>query len=289
MPRVEANGIELEYDTFGDPGDPALVLVMGLRGQLIDWDPGFCELLTGHGFRVIRFDNRDAGLSTALDDQPAPDLGAIVAGDHGTVPYRVPDMAADLVGLLDALGIAKAHVAGVSMGGMIVQQSAIDHPERVLSLCSIMSTTGDPAVGQAKPEAMQVLTQPAPEGREAIIEQTVRAFRTIGSTGFPISDDDLRVRVTADYDRSYRPAGGQRQLAAIMASPSRTEGLHGVTAPALVIHGEADPLIDPSGGQATAAAIPGAELLTIPGMGHDLPKDAWPQITHAIATNAKRA
>jgi pimeloyl-ACP methyl ester carboxylesterase len=289
MPRAKSNGLELEYETFGDrSNNPALVLVMGLGAQMIAWDAGFCRALAGEGFHVIRFDNRDIGLSTYLDEVAAPDLRAVLAGDHTAVPYLLGDMADDIVGLLDTLGIAKAHVVGASMGGMIAQQFAIDHPDRLLSLCSIMSTTGDPTVGQSTPEALAALMSPPAACREQALAQGVAAYRVLGSPGFPVDNEELLAKVAMNYDRAYHPAGSQRQTAAILASPDRTEGLRGVTVPTLVIHGDADPLVNPSGGKATAAAVPGADLLLIPGMGHDLPSGAWPAIVEAIARNTRR-
>jgi pimeloyl-ACP methyl ester carboxylesterase len=289
MPDVRSNGMTLRYETLGDPSAPALLLIMGLGAQLIDWPDGFCELLVARGYRVIRFDNRDAGLSTWLDELGRPDLGDIFGGDFTTTPYRLADLAADAAGLLKELGVERAHVAGVSMGGMIAQQLAIDHPDRVLSLCSIMSTTGDRSVGRPTPEAAAVLGQPPAGNREAAIASAVAASRIIGSPGFPVNEEELLRRTTAKYDRAYRPIGTARQYAAILASPDRTQALYGVTVPTLVIHGEADPLIDVSGGRATAATIPGAELLVVPGMGHDLPQEAWPQVIDAITRNAGRA
>ncbi|MBP2336258.1 pimeloyl-ACP methyl ester carboxylesterase [Saccharothrix coeruleofusca] len=287
MPRAQANGIELEYDTFGDPANPALVLVMGLRTQMIAWEEELCGLLADQGFHVIRFDNRDCGLSTQFDHLPAPDFAAIFAGDRTTVPYTLADMALDLVGLLDALGVDKAHLVGASMGGMIAQQCAIDHSERVLSLCSIMSTTGNPAVGQPSPEALALLDQRPATTREEAVEASVAAWRVFGSPG--VDEEQLRARSALAYDRAYNPAGGMRQYAAIIASPDRTPGLQGVRLPALVVHGTADTLVNPSGGQATAAAIPDAELLLVDGMGHDLPPTVWPTLVRAIRRNADRA
>jgi pimeloyl-ACP methyl ester carboxylesterase len=290
MPRVPANGIELEYETFGQDGDPAVILIMGLGAQLIDWPAEFCEKLAAHGLLVIRFDNRDAGLSTSLDSLGAPDLAAILGGDHATVPYLLSDMAGDVAGLLDALGIGRANIVGHSMGGMIAQQVAIDYPGRVLSLCSISSTTGDPSVGQATPAALTALLgRPPAATRDEAIRGSAASSRVFSSPGFVVTDDDLLARATAKYDRSYRPAGRMRQAAAVVASASRTAALHEMTGPAVVIHGDADPLVDVSGGRATAAAIPGAEFVVIPGMGHDLPRGAWPQIIEAIAGNVIRA
>jgi pimeloyl-ACP methyl ester carboxylesterase len=288
MARVPANGLELEYETLGDPTDPPMVLIMGLGAQLIDWPLPFCEMLADEGFYLIRFDNRDAGLSTSLDHLGAPDLSALFAGRLDAAPYRLADLAGDTVGLLDALGIDRAHLVGASLGGMVAQQTAIDHPDRVRSLASIMSTTGDRTVGQATPEARSVLGRPPAASREEAIQNTVRSSRIIGSTGFPVTEQELLDRATAKYDRSYRPVGTLRQFAAAVASPDRTPGLRRVSVPTVVIHGEADPLIDVSGGRATAAAVPGAELIVIPGMGHDLPVGVRPQIVEAIVRNAAK-
>jgi pimeloyl-ACP methyl ester carboxylesterase len=289
VPRVRSNGLELEYESLGEPDDPALVLIMGLGAQLIDWPQELCEQLAGQGFRVIRFDNRDAGLSTALDELGPPDLAAVLGGDRSAAPYRLTDMAADTAGLLDALDIDAAHIAGVSLGGMIAQQLAIDHPGRVRSLCSIMSMTGDPAVGRPTPEAAAVLGRPPAASRADAIANGVAGSRIIGSPAFAVAEEELLRRATAKYDRAYRPLGTLRQYAAAVASPDRTPALHGVSVPTVVIHGANDPLIDVSGGRATAAAIPGAELVVIDGMGHDLPREVWPQIVDAITRNAKRA
>lgn len=289
MPVARSNGVELAYETVGDPQDPALLLVMGLGAQLIDWPDGFCELLAARGFRVVRFDNRDAGHSTSLDALGVPDLLALRSGDRSQAPYLLADMAADAAGLLDALGVQRAHVVGASLGGMIAQQLTIDHPQRVASLCSIMSMTGDFSVGRATPEAAALLGRPPARSREEAVAGSVAGSRVIGSPGFPAAEEELLRRAAAKYDRAYRPLGTLRQYAAILASPDRTPALRQVTAPTLVIHGEADPLVDVSGGRATAAAIPGAELLTFAGMGHDLPGELWPEITEAIAANARRA
>jgi pimeloyl-ACP methyl ester carboxylesterase len=284
-----ANGIEIAYQTFGDRSDPTMLLVMGLGAQLIHWPEEFCELLASRGFHVVRFDNRDVGLSTKIEDAPVPDLMALVAGDAGSAHYTLDDMADDAVGLLDHLEIDAAHVTGASMGGMIAQALAIRHPQRVLSICSIMSTTGDANVGQARPEALSVLMTPVPTDRDGYIEFHVKAFKTIGSPGFPFDEEFLRWRGGATFDRSVYPDGFRRQLAAIIASGDRTPVLGQISAPALVIHGSDDPLITVSGAEATARAIPGAKLLVIPGMGHDLPRGAWPEIVDAITANTERA
>lgn len=284
-----ANGIEIAYQTFGDPSDPALLLVMGLGAQLIHWPEGFCEQLAARGFYIVRFDNRDVGHSTKIEDAPVPELEALAAGDYSAARYTLDDMADDAVGLLDHLEIDAAHVAGASMGGMIAQTMAIRHPDRVLSLCSIMSTTGDPSVGQARPEALAILLSPAPADRDGYIEFHIKAFRAIGSPGFALDEDFLRWRAEATYDRSYYPDGFRRQLLAIFASGDRTSALAGITVPTVVIHGRDDPLITLSGGEATARAIPGAELVVIDGMGHDVPPGIWERLTDAIVANTERA
>jgi pimeloyl-ACP methyl ester carboxylesterase len=288
MPQLTANGISLEYDTFGDPGRPALLLVMGLGAQMTLWDEEFCQLLADKGFHVIRFDNRDIGLSQALDDLPV-DAAAVLSGDGSSAPYKLSDMAADAAALLTELGIDRAHVVGASMGGMIVQELLIRHADRLLSACSIMSTTGDPAVGHSTPEAMAALQAPAPQTAEEAGEASVNAAKVIGSPGFPLDEAKARARGIAAFERSRRPMGFLRQFAAIIASGDRTEGLRTVKVPTLVIHGEGDALLNVSGGKATAAAIPDSRLLVIPGMGHDLPPGAWPEIVDAIADNAARA
>jgi pimeloyl-ACP methyl ester carboxylesterase len=289
MPTAPANGITLFYDTFGDPKNPAILLVMGLGAQMTLWEPAFCEALAARGFHVIRFDNRDVGLSTKIEGGPAPDIARAMTGDASSASYTLWDMADDAAGLLDALGIAKAHIVGASMGGMIVQAIAIRHPDRVLSLTSIMSTTGDREVGQAKPEAMAALLAPPPASREEAIELMVRTTRVIGSPGYPADEAELRKRAGEAYDRANYPAGMARQLVAIIASGDRTEQLKDVRVPTLVIHGEDDPLVTLSGGQATARAVPGAKLLTIPGMGHDMPAQLRDQFVDAIVENARKA
>ncbi len=289
MPHAQANGIQLWYETLGDPGEEPLLLVMGLGAQLIDWPQEFCEQLAARGFFVIRFDNRDAGLSTSRAEWGLPDVRAIVAGDRSTVPYLLADLAADTAGLLEALGVPRAHVVGASMGGMIAQQLTVDHPERVASLCSIMSTTGDRSVGRGTPEARALLGGPPAPDRATAVANGIAAARIVGSPAYPAAEEEVRRRAEAKYDRAYNPLGTLRQYAAIIASPDRTAGLREITVPTVVVHGAADPLITVSGGQATAAAVPGADLVVLEGMGHDLPRALWPRITDAIVTNAVRA
>jgi pimeloyl-ACP methyl ester carboxylesterase len=287
VPTAHVNGIDIEYVTEGDPGDPALLLVMGLGAQLIAWPQGFVDGLRDAGFFIVRFDNRDCGLSTGFEG--TPDLAALLGGDGSSAPYRIENMADDAAGLLDALGIARAHVVGASMGGMITQALTINHGERFLSAASIMSTTGDRAVGAPTGEAMSALLRPVATSRHEAVEASVAGSRVIGSPGYPTDEQLLRDRAAAAYDRAYRPEGTARQLAAILASPDRTAGLRGVRMPFLVVHGEDDPLVTLSGGQATAAAVPGATLITIPGMGHDLPQPLWARITDAVVANASLA
>jgi pimeloyl-ACP methyl ester carboxylesterase len=289
MPKAHANGIELEYEEFGDPGDPPLLLIMGFAAQMTYWHDRFCKGLAQKGYRVVRFDNRDIGLSSRIEDAPVPDVGAAIGGDTSSASYTLDDMADDAAGLLDYLGDDWAHVVGASMGGMIAQALAIRHPEKVRSLCSIMSTTGDPEVGGASDEAMAVLLTPPPQSAEEAADRGWTVSNVIGSTGFARSEEEVRARSSAAWERSHDPMGVARQLVGILASPDRTAALAAVEAPTLVIHGGSDPLVNPSGGEATAKAIPGAELLIVDGMGHDLPEEAWPQIMDAIDANARKA
>jgi pimeloyl-ACP methyl ester carboxylesterase len=288
VPQANVNGIEIEYVTEGDPSDPALLLVMGLGAQLTTWPQGFVDGLRERGFFVILYDNRDSGLSTKFDG--LPDIAALFTGtDLSSTAYRIEDMADDGAALLAELGIARAHVVGVSMGGMITQALVINHPELFLSASSIMSTTGDRTVGAPTGEAMTALLRPVATSRDEAIQASVEGSLVIGSPGYPTDERILRERAAAAYDRSYCPDGTARQLGAILGSPDRTEGLHGVRMPFLVVHGEADPLVTPSGGEATAAAVPGSKLLTFPGMGHDLPEPLWGAITDAIVDNTELA
>ncbi len=261
---------------------------MGLGTQLIHWDLELCELFAERGFYVIRFDNRDAGRSTYID-APVPNIRRAMAGLKIDAPYLLDDMADDAFGLLDHLGIEAAHVAGASMGGMIAQTMAIRRPERVLSLTSIMSTTGERRAGRPKLRVWGVLLRRAPRDKDAAVEYFVRVFRMIGSKGFPADEDRIRAHAAEAYDRGHSPAGTGRQLAAIMASGDRTDRLRGLQVPTLVFHGRDDPLIPFRGGRATADAIPGARLIGIPGMGHDLPRQVWPQLVDAVAETAARA
>jgi pimeloyl-ACP methyl ester carboxylesterase len=266
-----------------------LLLVCGLGMQMVSWSAEWCEAVVAQGYLVIAFDNRDAGLSTHLVGSGIPDLVALLEGRDANITYYLKEMADDAAGLLDALGIAAAHVVGISMGGMIAQQLAISHPDKVRSLCSIMSTTGNPAVGQPSHAAATALLNLKGDSRSEAIESGIEAFKIIGSPAFPPDEGRLR-RLTAEaYDRSNEPTGISRQMGAILASPDRTAGLAQVAVPTLVIHGTADPLVDPSGGEATAKAVPGAKLVMIDGMGHDLPEQAWDRMLAAIDGNAREA
>jgi pimeloyl-ACP methyl ester carboxylesterase len=282
MPRAHANGIDLEWEEFGNADDPPLLLIMGLGAQMIVWDDEFCALIAARGFRVIRFDNRDVGLSTKIEGGPTPDLLAAFTGDASSASYTLDDMADDAAALLDELGITSAHVMGASMGGMIAQTLAIRHPQKVQTLTSIMSTTGALDVGQPDPAVIPLLLTPPPVDRAGYIEHSVGGSRVLTSPGFPFDEERTRARAAESYDRCFDPAGGARQLLAILASGDRTPALGSVRVPTLVVHGDADPLVTPSGGRATAAAVPGARLLMIPGMGHDLPREAWETIVDAI-------
>jgi pimeloyl-ACP methyl ester carboxylesterase len=281
-------GIRLCYDTFGDPADPALLLVMGLGTQMVAWHEDFCAMLVDEGFRVVRFDNRDIGRSTHMDGAPTPTLAQLLMR-RPPAAYRLEDMAGDTAGLLDGLGIGAAHVVGASMGGMIAQTLAATRPDRVLSLASIMSTTGGRLVGQPALRVMPIFLKQAPRDRDAFIDHTETLFKTIGSSGIQRDDEELREVAGLMYDRGLDPAGTSRQLAAIIASGNRTHALRRITAPTVVIHGTADRLVRPSGGRATVRAIAGSKLVKVDGMGHDLPRAAWDQVVAAIVENAQRA
>jgi pimeloyl-ACP methyl ester carboxylesterase len=283
-----ANGLEIVYQEMGDPSGEPLVLVMGLATQMLAWDEGFCSLLADRGFRVIRFDNRDIGRSTKLQSAGVPSRLDMMSGRRATAPYLLRDMARDTTGLMDHLGLDSAHVVGASMGGMIVQTMAIEHPERLRSMVSIMSTTGSRWTGLPSWRAMGVLLGAPPRNREAGIERAVKTFKVIGSPGYPFDEERIRDIAARSYDRGHSAAGVVRQLHAITASGDRTSALRNVRVPTTVIHGKRDVLVRPGGGRATARAIPGARLKMIEGMGHDLPRGAWPQIIEAIAENAAR-
>jgi pimeloyl-ACP methyl ester carboxylesterase len=281
MPRALANGVELEYETFGDPSAVPLLLVMGLAYQMIEWDERVCRQLADRRFWVIRFDNRDVGLSTKLDHLGLPDLMAALSGNP--IPlYTLDDMADDAVGLLDVLKVSAAHVVGASMGGMIAQLIAINHPERVLSLTSIMSTVGGSAVVQASSEVRLALLTPPGSTRQERIEHSVALRRLINGRDLPFDEDEARRRATRAHDRSFHPDGAFRQLIAIAAAPDRGPELRRLRIPSLVIHGEDDPLVPPDNGRQTAAALPAARLMMIPGMGHNLPERVWGEVLDAL-------
>jgi len=291
--RARSNGIELEYDAVGSPGDPPVLLIMGLGAQMIAWDDEFVLGLARRGHFVVRFDNRDIGLSTHFDGAPAPAAPTLLARRAGGEPlgvaYRLGDMANDAAGLLDHLGLASAHVVGASMGGMIAQTLAIEHPARVRSLTSIMSTTGQPGLPQAKPEAMARLGSPVPREREAFIEHSLATARIMAGSGFPFDEERSRRLAARNFDRAFYPQGVARQIAAVIASGSRRDALAELDVPALVIHGLEDPLIPVECGLDTHQAIARSELLLIDGMGHSLPRGVWPTVLDAIQKHVARA
>ena len=282
--KVGPSGINIAYQRLGDLHAPVALLVMGLAGQSIHWPDSFCHALVDRGLQVVRFDNRDAGLSTHMTEAPFPDLPAVLAGNLKSASYTLSDMAADTIGLLEALGIKKTHVVGASMGGQIAQTMAIEHPDRVLSLVSMMSTTGNISVGQPSKETLRTLFGGPPAvTREDVIQQTLRAMRIVGSPGYPGREDEIAARAGKAYDRSHDPLGSARQAVATVASGDRTERLRHLEVPTLVIHGLADRMCDVSGGRATAEAIPGAELELIEGMGHDLPPGLLSKLANRIS------
>ena len=287
MPRVKANGIEIEYETFGDPSAPPLLLITGLGAQMTSWEKTFCEQLAGRGFHVIRFDNRDSGLSTLMENAGYPDLAAAFSG-HALPAYELDDMAGDAAGLLDALGIDAAHVVGASMGGFIAQLVAINHPDRVLSLTSIMSGPGGVDEVAPKPEGAAVLIATPPGTREERIEQAMSFRRVLLGSGDPFDEAYERARAIGAIDRKYYPVGIGRQLVAILAADSRLERLKQVHVPTLVIHGVDDVLVPVENGRLVAEAVPGARLLEIDGMGHDVPARVWPQVLDAIEEIARQ-
>jgi pimeloyl-ACP methyl ester carboxylesterase len=285
------DGIEICYESFGDRDDPAILLIAGFWAQLLAWPPGFVDELVKRGHFVVRFDNRDAGLSTHLHDAPRPDPRAAFEGDVSSASYTLSDMAGDVAGLMDALGLQSAHIVGVSMGGMIGQTLAIERPDRVHSLTSVMSTTGNPAVGQSTEAALAALLAPPARTRQDAVERVIATLRVIGSPAYKLDEAGIRARSALAFDRANDPIGVGRQLLAILASGDRTPQLRHVHIPTLVLHGADDPLISLSGGRATAEAIPGAELVVIEGMGHDLPPQLWAMIAAQIAglvTHARR-
>lgn len=294
MPQAEANGITIEYDEHGDPAAPPILLVMGLGAQMLLWPQELVDALVERGFRVIRYDNRDIGLSHKFEGAKAPGMVKLLLlsrfGLKPKVPYTLADMAADGIGLLDALGIDKAHIVGASMGGMIAQHMAFSHPERVLSLTSIMSTTGNRKLPSGTREAISVLTKrPESSDEDVLIEHGLKVARAIGSPAYPGDEQRLRERTRELLKRSFYPAGMPRQFAAIVADGDRRERLRSVKAPTLVIHGEADPLVPLAGGHDTHRTIAGSKLKTVPGMGHDLPLELVDEIADAIAEHVRAA
>lgn len=293
MPNTIANGIRIEYETFGDPAAKPLLLVYGIGGQMIDWDEAFCAQLADRGHFVIRFDNRDVGLSQHFDDAGIPDMEELArklgAGEDTDAPYTFDDMAADGIGLLDELGINSSHICGMSMGGMIVQVMAVNHPDRVRSMTSIMSTTGNPDLPPAEPEAMAALTAKAPTIRDEFIDFSVARSKIVSGGGFKFDEPKLRAAAAAAYDRAFHPEGMARQMAAAIANGSRVDALKKLDVPTLVIHGIQDPLVPVTGGKDTAASVLNAELVLIDGMGHELPRGAWPQIIDPICALTERA
>jgi pimeloyl-ACP methyl ester carboxylesterase len=285
---ARVGNLQLCYETFGSDGAPPLLLVMGLASQMLLWDDRFCEELAARGFRVIRFDNRDVGRSTILRDARVPARWQLALRHSAGAAYTLEAMADDAAGLLDHLEIDAAHMVGASMGGMIAQLIAIRHPERVLSLISIMSTTGNRRVGRPNPRVALRMLRPAARTREAYIEDHLQTYRLIGSRDFDFEEEYKRERAGRLFGRGIHPAGSARQMAAVVTAEDRTEQLRQIRVPTTVIHGDQDPLVNVSGGRATAAAIPDAELVILPGMGHDLPRELWPQIIDAIARTTDR-
>lgn len=290
MPRVAANGIELEYDTTGSPTDAPLLLVAGLAAQMVWWEEDLCEALADRGFYVIRFDNRDCGRSTVLEGvevDVVAEVARIMGGGQGRAPYRLSTLADDAWGLLDALGIDQAHLCGASMGGMVAQEMAIGDPDRVLSLTSIMSMTGDPDVGWPDPQALGAVLEAPRADRDGYVEDVVRASQLVAGEEW-FEEDRVRRRAERYWERGSHPGGAARQIVAILASGSRSEGLRRLDLPAMVIHGDADPLVTLSGGERTAECLRGSELVIFEGVGHDLPSPLWPRVVDAIVSVAAR-
>jgi pimeloyl-ACP methyl ester carboxylesterase len=285
---AQLGDVQLCYETFGDRALPPVLLIMGLSSQMVMWEDQFCERLAGKGFWVIRFDNRDVGRSTIMRESGVPTRFQLLVRDRRAASYSLADMAADAAGMLDQLGVSRAHIVGASMGGMLAQLIAINHPDRVLSLVSIMSTTGNRRVGNTNPTVLPVLFRRRPRDREAYVRDFVDTFTTIGSKRYPPDEDRLRALAERCARRGVHPAGSARQLAAILTAPDRTPLLNRLSVAATVIHGDADRLVSPSGGRATAAAIPGTRLVMIPGMAHDLPPVLWDQIIDEIVLCAQR-
>ena len=293
MPRAKANGIELEFDSFGQEHHEPILLIMGLGGQMLLWNEEFCEMLAEREHFVIRFDNRDVGLSTWCDDMGVPDLmslfGSLVDGTTPEAPYSLDDMADDAIAVLDTLGVDRAHICGASMGGMIAQATAIRHTDRVKSMTSIMSTTGNPDLPQPSPAAVQVLSTPTPPDREAAIQRSIEAEKVIGSPGFPVDPDVTREMAGLLHDRAFHPEGTARQMAAIAAHGNRRPLLEKLDIPSLVFHGKADVLVPVEGGVDTHEALNNSELVLIEGMGHNMPRELWPELVEQISKLTRRA
>ena len=283
MPHVTANGISLCYETRGDPADPPLLMVHGHGAQLVAWHAELVDALSSLGFYTVIYDNRDVGLSTHLDDLAVPDVLSIAGGDLSTLPYRVEDMADDGAALLGALGLGPAHVLGVSMGGMVAQAIAIRHPAATRSLTSVMSSPDPLRVGMPTQEVLDRMFEPAATTREGVIDQALESWGRTGSPALGIDEPWIRESVGVAFDRAFYPDGVTRQFAAIVGSEDRRPGLGTVAVPTLVVHGAIDPLVTLGGGEATAAAVPGARLLVIEDMGHDLPRAVWPRFLSAVA------
>jgi pimeloyl-ACP methyl ester carboxylesterase len=291
MPVARNGEVSIHYEPIGDEGDPTLIIINGLGSQSTNYRMEWCEMFAAEGFRVVRFDNRDVGLSTHFTDA-VPDLDAVLtalgSGDPPPLAYTLADMATDAVAVLDDLGVDTAHVMGLSMGGMITQHLAISHPDRLRSMTSVMSSTGDPDVGQAAPESIELMVAPSPTDRDSYIARTIKGLHTWGSPAW--QDDDRTAAIAGEaFDRAFDPAGQTRQYLAILSDGSRTSALARVDLPALVIHGSEDRLVDPSGGRRTAEAIPGARFELIEGMGHDYPPQVWARWVELVTTHAHAA
>jgi len=288
--NVGPDHVDIAFQRMGSRDAPVVLLIMGVAAQMIHWPDAFCNALVNSGLQVIRFDNRDSGLSSHIRDAPAPNLPAVLAGDLGTASYNLTHMAADTVGLMDALGISSAHIVGASMGGQIAQIIAADFPHRVLSLTSMMSTTGNRSVGQVSPFALrEIFGNPPGPSREDVIQHRVKVVRAIGSPGFPADESEVAARAALAYDRAHDPVAMARQAVATVASGDRTARLRTISLPTLVIHGLADQMCDVSGGRATAEAIPNAELVLVEGMGHDLAPGLRVRIASLISDFVRRA
>lgn len=290
---VEANGLSLCYDSFGNPEDPPVILIMGLATQMIYWDPSFCRQLASHGFWVVRFDNRDIGLSSKIKSAPLPSMMSILANHWFSrgldAPYMLDDMARDTLGLMDALQLSSAHLSGVSMGGMIAQCTALMAPERVRSLTSIMSTTGNRSLPGPSTKVSMQMIKPVPKDMEEFVQHGLSMWKMLNGKVFPFEAERVETLIRAARERSFYPKGILRQLCAIMASRDRTAELSKLDLPTLVMHGDADPLVPVACGIATAECIPDAQLHIFKGMGHTLPQSLWPALTDKIAALAKAA